>query len=224
MVRAHPAHRRRPQRARRLRAPPCARQRNAALAFYVLATPSSRSSCCSSTGRCCRSSSSSFQGPNGGLTFPMRGVSLHWFGALFGQAADRRLRRLASSARCSLALLVMVLTLVISRPRRALPSAAASPGATLDLLHRPSRAWSCPGSFVGFGIGARCSRFLGLTPTGALTGLGAHLTWTLPFGLLIMFAVLQPLQPRLRGGRARPRRLRWRTLSAGRPADRCARA
>jgi putative spermidine/putrescine transport system permease protein len=25
----------------------------------------------------------SFQGPSGGLTFPMRGVSLHWFGNLF---------------------------------------------------------------------------------------------------------------------------------------------
>ena len=27
----------------------------------------------------------SFQGPTGGLTFPMRGVSLDWFAALFGQ-------------------------------------------------------------------------------------------------------------------------------------------
>ena len=25
----------------------------------------------------------SFQGPEGGLTFPMRGVSLHWFGKLW---------------------------------------------------------------------------------------------------------------------------------------------
>ena len=28
----------------------------------------------------------SFQGPTGGLTFPMRGFSLNWFEALFGQA------------------------------------------------------------------------------------------------------------------------------------------
>ena len=27
----------------------------------------------------------SFQGPNGGLTFPMNGVSLHWFAALLAQ-------------------------------------------------------------------------------------------------------------------------------------------
>ena len=29
----------------------------------------------------------SFQGPNGGLTFPMNGVSLHWFGNLFEKQA-----------------------------------------------------------------------------------------------------------------------------------------
>ena len=38
------------------------------------------------------------------------------------------------------------------------------------------------------------------------SALGAHLTWTLPFGLLIMFAVFNRFNPRLRGGRARPRR------------------
>ena len=38
------------------------------------------------------------------------------------------------------------------------------------------------------------------------SGLGAHLTWTLPFGLLIMFAVFNRFDPALRGGRARPRR------------------
>ena len=29
----------------------------------------------------------SFQGPNGGLTFPMNGVSLHWFRDLFEEQA-----------------------------------------------------------------------------------------------------------------------------------------
>ena len=29
----------------------------------------------------------SFQGPDGGLTFPMNGVSLHWIGDLFGSSA-----------------------------------------------------------------------------------------------------------------------------------------
>jgi putative spermidine/putrescine transport system permease protein len=45
-----------------------------------------------------------------------------------------------------------------------------------------------PGLFVGLGI-ALAFQVAGLTPEWWLSGLGAHLTWTLPFGLLIMFAV-----------------------------------
>src|SRR6202045_3343218 len=55
----------------------------------------------------------SFQGPDGGLTFPMNGVSLTWFGKVFsgsgivdiGAAFKRSLK---------LGLLVMVLTVVLS--------------------------------------------------------------------------------------------------------------
>jgi putative spermidine/putrescine transport system permease protein len=57
--------------------------------------------------------------------------------------------------------------------------------------------------------GAGHRRFAEATPLtlGMYTsGLGAHLTWTLPFGLLIMFAVFNRFDGRLRGGRARPRR------------------
>src|SRR3979411_2502673 len=55
----------------------------------------------------------SFQGPDGGLTFPMNGVSLTWFGKVFsgsgivdiGAAFKRSLK---------LGLVVMVLTVVLS--------------------------------------------------------------------------------------------------------------
>ena len=36
----------------------------------------------------------SFQGPSGGMTFPLNGVSLHWFIALFVADPGRRHRRL----------------------------------------------------------------------------------------------------------------------------------
>jgi putative spermidine/putrescine transport system permease protein len=35
----------------------------------------------------------SFQGPEGGLTFPMRGLSLHWFGRAVGGHRRGRHRR-----------------------------------------------------------------------------------------------------------------------------------
>jgi putative spermidine/putrescine transport system permease protein len=39
------------------------------------------------------------------------------------------------------------------------------------------------------------ARFLGISANWYTTGLGAHLSWTLPFGLLIMFAILGRLDP-----------------------------
>ena len=46
-----------------------------------------------------------------------------------------------------------------------------------------------PGLFVSLGIGL-IFQMLGVTPTWYGSALGAQLTWTLPYGLLIMFAVL----------------------------------
>jgi putative spermidine/putrescine transport system permease protein len=46
-----------------------------------------------------------------------------------------------------------------------------------------------PGLLVSLGIGLMF-QFLGLRTNWYTSALGAHLTWTLPFGLLIMFAVL----------------------------------
>src|SRR5687767_15768169 len=55
----------------------------------------------------------SFQGPTGGLTFPMRGFSFVWFDALFG---PQRTGDFSGSFWRSiiLAIIVMLLTLVIS--------------------------------------------------------------------------------------------------------------
>jgi len=46
-----------------------------------------------------------------------------------------------------------------------------------------------PGILLGLGI-SQLFQLLGLRLAWWLSGLGAHLSWTLPFGLLIMFAVL----------------------------------
>jgi putative spermidine/putrescine transport system permease protein len=127
----------------------------------------------------------SFQGPTGGLTFPMRGFSLRWFGALFGQ---ERTGDFAGSFERSLvlALLATVLTLLISLSA-GLAFRRRFVGATV-VFYMAIASLVMPGVFVGLGI-AIVLQILDLTPVWWLTGLGAHLTWTLPFGLLIMFAI-----------------------------------
>jgi putative spermidine/putrescine transport system permease protein len=128
----------------------------------------------------------SFQGPNGGMTFPLNGVSLHWFNALISQT---RVGDIAGSFTRSieLAAAVAVVTVVISVVaglgfrRRFRGSAFAFYLAIASLI--------MPGLFVGLGI-ALSFRLAGLQTNWFTSGLGAQLTWTLPFGLLIMFAVL----------------------------------
>ena len=55
----------------------------------------------------------SFQGPNGGLTFPMNGFSTHWFSKLFQEQRVGDFQG-SFSRSLTLAVIVMVATVVIS--------------------------------------------------------------------------------------------------------------
>ena len=155
----------------------------------------------------------SFQGPDGGLTFPMNGVSLTWFGKLFAGAGIVDIGA-AFKRSLKLGLVVMVLTVVISvaagmafrRPFRGaailfytaiasliMPSIITSLGIALEfrLLDEFMIKHG-----VDFGLGRWAAGWT--TAMGLFTsGLGAHLTWTLPFGLLIMFAIFNRFDSRL---------------------------
>jgi putative spermidine/putrescine transport system permease protein len=153
----------------------------------------------------------SFQGPEGGLTFPLQGVSLHWFRKLaeglgvvdIGAALKRSL---------TLGVIVMLLTVLLSvlaglAFRKRLKGGNALFYVTVASLIMPS-------IIVSLGIGLQFRLLDGVIKkgleffgaTGLLEGfgtslglytsaLGAHLTWTLPFGLLIMFAVFNRFNP-----------------------------
>jgi putative spermidine/putrescine transport system permease protein len=133
----------------------------------------------------------SFQGSTGGLVFPLRGVSLHWFGALFGQARTGDIGG-AFARSLPMALIVLVLTVLISVTagfafrRRFAGSAVIFYSAIASLI--------VPGLVLSIGI-LVTFRFLDLPARWYSSALGAHLSWTLPFGLLIMFAVLSRLDP-----------------------------
>jgi putative spermidine/putrescine transport system permease protein len=127
----------------------------------------------------------SFQGPTGGLTFPMTGFSLHWFRALFAQ--ERTGDFAGSFTRSiSLALMVLLLTVVIS-VMAGLAFRRRFFGSTF-VFYMAVASLIMPGLLVGLGVGLTY-QFLGLESKWFTTGLGAQLSWTLPFGLLIMFAV-----------------------------------
>ena len=127
----------------------------------------------------------SFQGPSGGLTFPMNGVSLNWFYALFEQ---QRTGDFAGSfgRSITLAICVLVLTVTISI-MAGLAFRRRFFGAGL-IFYLAIASLIMPGLLVSLGIGLMF-QFLGIRPNWYTSALGAHLTWTLPFGLLIMFAV-----------------------------------
>ncbi len=128
----------------------------------------------------------SFQGPTGGLTFPMRGWSLRWFEALFNQERTGDFAG-AFTRSMILAALVLLLTVVISvlaglAFRRRFTGAAF-------VFYLAIASLIMPGLLVGLGVGLTFQT-LGVQTKWFLSALGAQLTWTLPFGMLIMFAVL----------------------------------
>ena len=127
----------------------------------------------------------SFQGPQGALSFPMRGLSLHWFDELWtgGDTGD-----LVGAIGRSLvlAVLVMVLTVVLSFAA-GMAFRADFPGSSW-LFYLVIASLVVPGYVLGIGIGLMF-QLLGWQTDWYSSALGAQLSWTLPFGLLIMFAV-----------------------------------
>jgi len=153
----------------------------------------------------------SFQGPEGGLTFPMNGMSTFWFSKLMEGvgvvdiwAAFRRSLKLG--------MVVMVITVVFSVAaglayRRRFRGGSALFYVVVASLIVPSIVVS-----LGIGLGFRlldegvmaigeahgiAAIVDGYTTAAGLftSALGAHLSWTLPFGLLIMFAVFNRFDP-----------------------------
>ena len=149
----------------------------------------------------------SFQGPEGGLTLPMRGASLHWFYKL---AEGLGTVDIAAAFRRSLLLggVVMAFTVVLS-VLAGLAFRKKLTGGNL-LFYVTVASLIMPSIIVSLGIGLQFRLIdTGIksvlsdsmlenygTALGLMTSaLGAHLTWTLPFGLLIMFAVFNRFNP-----------------------------
>jgi putative spermidine/putrescine transport system permease protein len=128
----------------------------------------------------------SFQGLTGGLTFPMTGVSLDWFIDIFrpGMMANIPVsfsRSLALAAVVSISTVVMSVAAGLAFRRDFRGAGAVFYLAVASLV--------MPSLLVGFGIGLGF-QFLGIEPSLFTSALAAQLTWTLPFGMFLMFAVI----------------------------------
>jgi len=127
----------------------------------------------------------SFQGPNGGLSFPMKGVSLYWFRDLFEQQAVGDIWG-SFSRSLVLGLMVMVTTVIVS-VMGGLAFRKRFAGSSI-IFYLIVTSLVIPSILVSLGVGLIWSQS-GLNVHWSTSGFGAQLTWTLPFGLLIMFAV-----------------------------------
>jgi putative spermidine/putrescine transport system permease protein len=129
----------------------------------------------------------SFQGPNGGMSFPMVGHSTLWFEQLLsatgriGDIPSAFLRSLGVAAIASALTVTICVSAGLAFRRR-------FPGAGL-LFYTAIASLVMPSLFVGFGI-ALGFKQLGWKTSLLTSGLGAQLTWTLPFGLMVTFATL----------------------------------
>jgi putative spermidine/putrescine transport system permease protein len=150
----------------------------------------------------------SFQDVRGGLVFPMKGLSLHWFVDLFTQVRTGDVQG-SFNRSIRLALMVTVITVVVSFLaglgfRRRFRGDGVVFYAMIGSL-------VAPGLVLGIGIGL-LFQFLGIPPSWTTSALGAQLSWTLPFGVLVMFAVMSRFDRRWEEAARDLGASRWQTV------------
>ncbi|MBW4662340.1 MAG: ABC transporter permease [Drouetiella hepatica Uher 2000/2452] len=133
----------------------------------------------------------SLQGPEGQLTFPMRGFSFHWIGAVFGQQRIGNFVE-AFGRSFSLGLIVMVITVVFS-VLAGLAFRKNFRGSNL-VFYLTISSLIVPSILVSLGVGV-VFNLLNLPIQWYSSALAGHLTWTLPFAFLIMLGIFGRFNP-----------------------------
>ena len=147
----------------------------------------------------------SFTGPDGGTTFPMRGVSLHWYRELFRvQTVDDFKPPMARSLVLAVACSVTTAALALAAAQ-AMRARFRGSGAYFYLILLGVMA---PGLLVGFGV-ALLARVLGIGLAWYTSTFAVHLVWTLPFGFLTMLAMFNRFDRRLEEAALTLRATRW---------------
>jgi len=128
----------------------------------------------------------SFQDVRGGLVFPMKGLSLHWFVDLFTQVRTGDVKG-SFDRSVKLAIIVTIITVVVSfLAGLAFRRRFHGDGVVFYLMIGSLVA---PGLVLSIGIGLLLN-FVVIQAAWYTSAVGAQLSWTLPFGVLVMFAVM----------------------------------
>ena len=135
----------------------------------------------------------SFQGKRGGTSFPMRGVSLHWWNKLIEPSTVGDMQG-ALGRSLILAIIVMLITALFST-MLAMAFRKKFAGSGL-LFYTIMAGIMVPGILLSLGS-ATLLRQLGISPAWYSSALGVHVVWTLPFGFLVMMAVFNRFDSRL---------------------------
>ncbi|PSB20115.1 ABC transporter permease [Phormidesmis priestleyi ULC007] len=133
----------------------------------------------------------SLQGPEGNLTFPMKGFSFMWMQSVFeeqrvGNFTDAFWRSLC------LGLIVMVLTVIFS-VMSGMAFRSRFKGSNW-IFYLTISSLIVPSILISLGI-AVVFNLVGLESAWYTSALGAHLTWTIPFAFLIMLGIFGRFNP-----------------------------
>lgn len=150
----------------------------------------------------------SFSGPTGGTTFPMNGVSLHWYRELWDASIMNDFKPpLGRSFLLALACAVTTCVLAVA-------SAQAMRGRFRGhnlFFYLILLGLMAPGLLVGFGFALLC-RLLGIETAWNTTAFLVHVSWTLPFGFLTMLAIFNRFDPKLEEAALTLGASRWTTF------------
>jgi putative spermidine/putrescine transport system permease protein len=127
----------------------------------------------------------SFQGPQGAVTFPVRGLGVHWWGELVNgpraeSIRETAVRSLELAAVAGIIVAILALTLSMGYRRRFRADGA--------LFYLVMLALMTPGILLSLGT-AFFWRYMGERTSLWETALGTNVVWGLPFAFLIMVAV-----------------------------------
>jgi len=133
----------------------------------------------------------SLQGPEGTLTFPVRSFGFYWLGQVF---QEQRVGNFVEPFQRSLMLGALVTVLAVGMSVLAAMAFRQRFKGSTVLFYLTIASLIVPSILISLGLGVMF-QVMGWSTNWFSSGLGAHLTWTLPIAFLIMLGIFNRFNP-----------------------------